>query len=273
MSVEAQILSPESGRKGKGQIAKVDEGSLPAPSADTTALMRMIERIISDPSMSIEQAFDFYQRVEAEKRRAEAETAKQNFVAAFVKAQHEMEPVQKDASNPQTRSKYASYDALERALRPIYTKHGFGVSFDVGENAPPDHVRVLCFVQHQGGHERIYHLDMPADGKGAKGGDVMTKTHAMGSALSYGKRYLMGNVWNVVSTEKDDDGNAAGNTSALVSADQATMIEQLIQSTGTDQEHFLKWAKVESVWEIKARDFDRIEKLLALKKRKMDGAQ
>jgi hypothetical protein len=31
---------------------------------------------------------------------------------------------------------------------------------------------------------------MPGDGKGAKGGDVMTKTHATGAALSYGQRYL-----------------------------------------------------------------------------------
>ena len=41
-----------------------------------------------------------------------------------------------DSGNPQTRSKYASLAAIDRALRPIYTKHGFSVTFDTGEDAP-----------------------------------------------------------------------------------------------------------------------------------------
>src|SRR5690606_15862485 len=51
---------------------------------------------------------------------------------------------------------------------------------------------------------------MPADGKGAKGGDVMTKTHAAGSAMSYGQRYLLKLIFNVAIGENDDDGNSAG---------------------------------------------------------------
>jgi hypothetical protein len=50
---------------------------------------------------------------------------------------------------------------------------------------------------------------MPADGKGARGNDVMTKTHATGSAVSYGMRYLLKMIFNVSSGEADDDGNAA----------------------------------------------------------------
>jgi hypothetical protein len=50
---------------------------------------------------------------------------------------------------------------------------------------------------------------MPADGKGAKGGDVMTRTHATGSALSYGMRYLLKMIFNVAVGEDDDDGNDA----------------------------------------------------------------
>jgi hypothetical protein len=49
---------------------------------------------------------------------------------------------------------------------------------------------------------------MPADGKGAKGGDVMTKTHATGAAMSYGMRYLLKMIFNVAIGEDDKDGNA-----------------------------------------------------------------
>ena len=69
-------------------------------------------------------------------------------------------------------------------------------------------VRVLCYVS-RGGHTRTYQIDMPADGKGAKGGDVMTKTHATGAAASYGMRYLLKMIFNVAVGESDDDGNAA----------------------------------------------------------------
>ena len=51
---------------------------------------------------------------------------------------------------------------------------------------------------------------MPADGKGAQGRDVMTRTHATGSAVSYGRRYLLLMIFNIAVGGEDDDGNAAG---------------------------------------------------------------
>src|SRR5258708_30880683 len=119
-------------------------------------------------------------------------------------AQAELGPVAADASNPQTKSRYASYPALDRAIRPIYAKHGFSLSFDTGEDAAPDHVRVVCYVAHRTGHKRSYHVDMPADVKGAKGGDVMTKTHATGAAMSYGQRYLLKLIFNIAVGEDRD---------------------------------------------------------------------
>jgi hypothetical protein len=140
--------------------------------------------------------------------RMTAKQSEERFNAAMSAAQQEMRPVAADASNPQTKSKYASYAALDSVLRPIYTKHGFGLSFDTGEGAPTGWVRVLCYVTHAGGHARTYHADMPADGKGAKGGDVMTITHAVGAAMSYGMRYLLKMIFNVAVGEDDRDGNA-----------------------------------------------------------------
>jgi hypothetical protein len=165
----------------------------------------MFERLARDPNASV----DKIERLMAMVERAQARAAESAFNAAMSAAQSEMRPVAADASNPQTRSKYASYEALDLALRPIYTKHGFGLSFDTGDAPGPDVVRVLCYATHGGGHKHTYKLDMPADGKGAKGGDVMTKTHAVGSAMSYGMRYLLKMIFNVAVGEDDDDGNRA----------------------------------------------------------------
>jgi hypothetical protein len=95
------------------------------------------------------------------------------------------------------------------AVRPIYAGHGFALSFNTAEAPGPEQARIVCDVSHVGGHTRRYHIDMPVDGKGARGGDVMTKTHAMGSGVSYGMRYLLRMIFNLA-IDYDDDGNAAG---------------------------------------------------------------
>jgi len=135
--------------------------------------------------------------------------AKLAFDGAMARVQTKMRRIGADATNPQTRSKYVTYAKLDAALRPLYTEEGFGLSFDTGETSSPDVVRVVCYVSHLEGHTRTYHIDMPSDGKGAKGGDVMTKTHATGAAASYGARYLLKLIFNVAVGESDDDGNGA----------------------------------------------------------------
>ena len=68
----------------------------------------------------------------------------------------------------------------------------------------------MAFLSHERGYKRTFHIDMPADGKGAQGRDVMTRTHATGSAVSYGRRYLLLMIFNIAVGGEDDDGNAAG---------------------------------------------------------------
>lgn len=177
---------------------------VPAEQVENVALM--FERLARDPNASV----DKIERLMALWERGEEKKAEAAFNAAMSKAQREMRPVAADAYNPQTKSKYASYEALDSKLRPIYTAEGFGLSFNTAEGAPAEMVRVLCYVTHLAGYCRTYHVDMPADGKGAKGGDVMTKTHAVGAAVSYGMRYLLKMVFNVAVGEDDDDGNSNG---------------------------------------------------------------
>jgi len=182
---------------------------VPGPPEPTNGggLVSMIERMACNPDVDVSKL----EKLIALQERALGREAEQQANAAMTAAQTEIGRVAADASNPQTKSRYASYGALDRVLRPIYTKHGFGLSFDTGEGATAPDVRVLCYVTHIGGYSRTYHVDVPADGKGAKGGDVMTRTHAVGSAMSYGMRYLLKFIFNVAVGE-DDDGNAAGST-------------------------------------------------------------
>lgn len=179
----------------------VDESHVVA--ADAGTIMAVIARAATDPHTDV----DKLERLMAMAERLSARQAETSFNEAMNAAQTEMRAIAKDASSD--KGKYASFVALDKAARPIYSAQGFSLSFDTGDGAPADHIRLLCYVSHRAGHTRTYHVDMPADGKGAKGGDVMTKTHATGAAMTYGQRYLFRLIFNLAVGE-DNDGNVSG---------------------------------------------------------------
>ena len=222
-TIKGEVVRTESGtHAAKGQDHSTPRPALPV-AADSATLIQMISRAASDASVDI----DKMERLMQMHERMTARNAEMAFNIAMTACQSEMRAISADAENPQTRSKYASYARLDGVLRPIYTRHGFSLSFDEGDSKP-DMVRVVCIVSHIEGHSRSYHRDMPADGKGAKGGDVMTKTHAAGAAGSYGARYLLRGIFNVAIGEQDTDGNAPieGGLSDNAVADHLSAIEE-----------------------------------------------
>ena len=241
-------------------IAKVSSQALATAQTAPMTILEIISHAARDPDTDV----DKLERLIAMAERTRAKDAEQAFGAAMASAQGELGRVSADATNPQTRSKYASYAALDRAVRPVYTRHGFALSFDTSPDTVPDHVRVLCHVSHKAGHTRTYQADMPADGKGAKGGDVMTKTHAAGAAMSYGSRYLLKMIFNVAVGEDDKDGNA-GEISGVLDESQVEHVFTLIQRVGADRDKFVQFMGVESVPDILAKDYEKAIKALNLK--------
>lgn len=234
---------------------------VPAPVSETAAVMSLIERAARDPSFDL----DKLDRLMAMREKIAREAAERAFNSAMKAAQAEMRPVSTDAENPQTRSRYATYAKLDKALRPIYTKHGFALSFDEADSPKPEHIRVLCYVTHEAGFARTYRKDMPADGKGAKGGDVMTKTHATGAAASYGSRYLLKGIFNVAVGEDDDDGNAAEGLETI-SQIQAAELVALCDEVGADKRAFCKYFEIGGIAMMPVKDFNRAKTALNKKR-------
>lgn len=235
----------------------------PAPLAQVPiqhAVVSMIERAARDPSVDL----DKLERLIAMQREAVKEAAAQEFAEAMAAAQGEMRAIAADSNNPQTRSKYASYFALDKALRPIYTKHGLALSFDTGDGAPEGHVRVLCYLSKKG-FTRTYHVDMPADGKGAKGGDVMTKTHAVGAGLTYGQRYLLKLIFNIAVGD-DDDGNSASTPQQTISPEQVEELQSLIVEVGADIPRFYAHFKIAGLPDLPLKRFAEAKRALEAKR-------
>lgn len=177
------------------------------PAKQSESILSIIEKIALMP----EGAAENIERMHAIHKDTLNREAEQAFNQDFVKAQIEMlnNSVIKNADNNQTKSKYATLEKIDRVIKPIYTRHGFGLIGGTEDSPIENHIRVTYDLIHKGGHSRHYTYDCPIDDKGIAGKVNKTPTHARGSSTTYGKRYLKCLIWDVI-TQEDDDGNAAG---------------------------------------------------------------
>lgn len=245
--------------------------------AEPSSLIEAIQRAATDPRTDLDKMERLIVMVErqqdrqrAEEERIRREAAENAYNSAMVKAQAKMRPIAADANNTQTQSKYASYAQIDSHLRPIYSEFGFALSFGELPIEKPEYVRVFCDVFHEAGHTKRYTTDMPSDGKGARGGDVMTKTHAVGSAKSYGKRYLVKDIFNVAIGEEDDDGNGAS-AEILVGPGQLAALEKAITESGLNRQALLDYLCMKSPDQVLACNFDTVMERIAEKSRRVKG--
>jgi hypothetical protein len=119
---------------------------------------------------------------------------------ALTKAQAAHLAAVKDTANPFHKSKYADLASVWDAIRGPLTDNGLSVAQFPCE-APQGHVGLLTILMHTSGQmisERFY---MPVKDP--------TNPQAVGSALTYARRYALSSVVGVC--PEDDDGNAATN--------------------------------------------------------------
>lgn len=191
----------------------------PAPTDVTSpadSILAVIERAAQNPDVDIDKMERLFAlREQALNRQAEAA-----FNEAMRHAQSEIKLTTRTKRNEQTESNYADITAVNESVMPVATKYGFSVSFGTAECPLDGYMRVTATVSHAAGHSRAFQADVPTDATGIKGTTNKTKTHAFGSTMTYGRRYLLLLIFNV--STADDDGNAS-------SAKETIITEELIQ--------------------------------------------
>jgi hypothetical protein len=154
-------------------------------------------------ALSKDAAIDVIERLAALQEKAQAKAAEQSFFRDLHAAQQEVpkiEPNKEVKTNAgKLMYKYASYEQLDKALRPIYLKYGMGISFS-GAEAPAGKVRVLCCVSHRDGHAERYQLDLAI----SQGAAQLTNTDAELAAQSKAKRRILRNIFNIVDDMEDE---------------------------------------------------------------------
>lgn len=119
---------------------------------------------------------------------------------ALSAAQAEFATVVKGSLNPHFKSKYATLPDFLEATRPALSKHGLVVGQQVNYDIPSGTV-ILTTVLVHGATKEAWTSQYPViPGKAAD-------PQALGSALTYARRYAYATIVGAVAEDDDDDGN------------------------------------------------------------------
>lgn len=242
-------------------VAVKQDAMPPAVQSESAAIISMIERAARDPAVDV----DKFERLMKMQREMKAERAKEAFNTAMAAAQAELPQVVRKAENTQTKSTYATLEAIGAAIDPIITKHGFSQSFGTADSPTAGHYRVTCKTSNHG-YEQFDFADVPVDIAGIAGTKNKTPTHAFASTLTYGRRILTMLIFNIKTTKfmPDDDGNAAG--AATITDEQIETLQSLAMEVGADLPKFYAYLKIKTLADLPAKDFDRAVQALKAKR-------
>lgn len=176
------------------------QDSMPAVE-QTAGLVRMIEAVCLNPEMDVEKL----ERMLDMQERVLDRQAEQSFQIALASMQAELPAIERNgeiAVNNVVRSRFAKFEDINRAVLPVLQKYGFSITFET--NQGEGFVSVIGVLRHKDGHKMSTMLQIPLDTSGSK-----NAVQAVGSSVSYGKRYVMSALLNITTTDDDDDGQSA----------------------------------------------------------------
>lgn len=206
----------------------------------------MFERLARDPSVSVEKL----ERLMDLQDRANKRNAEEAFNAALAAMQADLPTIKERGGikdrNGNVQSKYALWEDVNSAILPVMKTHGFSLTFR--QEQTEKGICVTGVLSHRQGHSERTSITLPADTSGSK-----NAVQAIGSSVSYGKRYTAGMLLNLNSAdiEDDDDGRAAGGQ--FITQEQAMTLESLIDDAKADKVKFLAWIKADAIESIPAR--------------------
>lgn len=249
-----QIITDE-----KRELAIAAQAPIDIPPPSPT--LAMIERAARDPSIDVAKLEKLMELAE----RAQAREAKAAYYAALSEMQDELPIIQergeiKIGGQDKPGQKYALWEDINRAIKPILKTHGFALSFRVGQ--ADGKITVTGILSHRLGHAEDTTIYLPTDTSGSK-----NAVQAVGSSTSYGKRYTASALLNLTSTGEDDDGKFGG-SSGLIDETELHNIQALIERTGTDIEALCKYFKVAALPDITKALYPRVCQALNDKERK-----
>lgn len=214
--------------------------------SDASAIIQVIERAASNPQVDIEKM----ERLLAMQERVMKRNAEMDFNAALAEMQANMPVISERGEikvGDTVRSRYATFEDINEAIKPILQTNGFAISFRT--SVTNNTVTVTGVLAHRSGHSIETSLPLATDTSGSK-----NAVQAIGSSVQYGKRYVMCALLNITSRGEDDDGRRAAGPERI-SASQAADLDSLIDEVGADRQKFMKYLRLTNLADLPAQAF------------------
>jgi len=222
----------------KDALQKIGEDQLYSPTPAN--FLKVISDAARDPNVDIEKMHGLLDIQE----RMMNKQAEMNFTAALTALQGELPRIKADGKiihGNRLIATYAKYETIDAVIRPLLLQNGFSLRYNTRND--DGKVIVTGTLSHKDGHSITDEIPLSIDTSGAK-----NSVQGVGSTISYGKRYLVGMLLNLVFEGEDDNGKSAGY--APISTEQAAEIKRKLQETDADVTKFLELVGAKSVDEI-----------------------
>lgn len=225
------------------EITTIDERTDVAPPS-AGGLINIVEKLLERPDIDLDRVERFLSLQAAE----QARIARMQYLAAISAAQPEIPAIPKRGTG-NNKVKYARWEDMQEKIFPVTSKHGLNVTHRVRVEGGV--VIVTCILSHDGGHQETTELPLPIDGTGSK-----NAVQAIGSSVSYGKRYTAAALLGVRLEGEDPDGGPP--PSEAIDATQADYIRTLLEDADKDEAKWCQYVKIETVEDLPAKKFDDV---------------
>lgn len=178
---------------------------------------------------------------------------------ALAAAQGEMKNAVLNRVNPHFKNRYADLAAIRDAVVPALSKHG---------------VAVTQFTDFRDGNSVLVTRLMHESGQWIEGAYPLTQQtnpQAMGSQLTYARRYTLSAIAGISADEDDDAEIATANKNeptSAITADQVRTLRAAINEVEAEEHLFVKYLKIDKLESLPAREFDRAMAALNAKRGK-----
>jgi len=219
-------------------------------------IAKLIEGVLQNPNLGTE-AVGVIERLTALFERQQAREAEREFAQAFSQLQAEMPRVFATKIVPDrnggVRFKFAPYEEIMEAVRPMLLKHGFTVTFSM--DYKDGRIIQTCTLQHTGGHSRSNNFAVRI-GSGPPGS---SEAQADGAASTYAKRFALCAALNIT-VEQDTDAakKDASMEGACIADDKVQYLRELVKETKSDEARFLQFAQASKYEEIREAHYERL---------------
>jgi hypothetical protein len=232
----------------------------PTPTGEPAigSAIALIERIALDPTVDVERlerllAFQerlFAKQAEIDFLEAKARIKKKLADVRIIKIKPVMYDIDKNnKSRGQAEAfKYCPLDEIDRYVAPLLAAEDMDLSFTTRPRAGDGGGAVIVGrLRHVKGHWEESEIPLPLDATGGK-----SNIQAMGSTNSYGRRYVICNIFNIVVVGDDDDGMGGPIDEA-----QVANLRDLLTKANRTEAQFLRYMRAEAIEQIAYKDYPK----------------